>query len=89
MQLPRPRGGRRADRGRHLAGGFGIGRPGPVTGDGRPAGERDVALFDDSQIELRRRLFAVWELVDDGSLDAATEDAVRDALARIGKPGHA
>lgn len=48
-----------------------------------------AALFDNSQIELRRRLLAVWELVDDGSLDAATEDAVRDALARIGKPGHA
>lgn len=48
-----------------------------------------AALFDDSQIELRRRLLAVWELVDDGSLDAATRDTVRDALARIGKPGHA
>ena len=32
-----------------------------------------AALFDDSQIELRRRLLAVWKLIDDGSLDAATE----------------
>ncbi len=45
------------------------------------------ALFDDSQIELRQRLLGVWELVEAGSLDAATEEAVRDALARIGKPG--
>jgi len=42
------------------------------------------ALFSGPQIELRRRLLAVWELVESGDLDEATADAVRDALGRIG-----
>lgn len=45
-----------------------------------------AALFDTSQIELRKRLLAVWDLVETGILDAATEDAVREALGRIGRP---
>ena len=45
-----------------------------------------AALFTESQIELGKRLRAVWDVVDSGALDAATEHAVRDALVRIGRP---
>lgn len=48
-----------------------------------------AALFSESQIELGKTLSAVWELVESGALDRATEDAVKDALGRIGRPGRA
>src|SRR3954470_16264331 len=48
-----------------------------------------AALFTEPQIELGQRLQAVWDVVDSGVLDAATEHAVRDALVRIGRPGRA
>jgi hypothetical protein len=46
-----------------------------------------AALFTDPQIKLRERLLAVWELLEAGALDRATEEAVRHALERIGRPG--
>jgi hypothetical protein len=46
-----------------------------------------AALFTEAQVELARRLRAVWDIVQSGALDVATARAVRDALEKIGRPG--
>lgn len=47
------------------------------------------ALFSTAQVELRRRLLGVWELLDQGDLDPTMSTAVQEALELIGRPAGA
>ncbi len=45
-------------------------------------------LFSAVEMKLRDRVLEIWRLLDDPDLPDATREAVRDAIERIGKPGH-